>query len=125
MARNVLLIFWILPARKIILLSGRHIFLRFIALKLYNHVVFQSFSGIITTAVGKDSFAFFPFSIWNLSMLLTSSGLLLQCSLLIFCFREQILRVKNSDNSVPIVLVGNKADRKEERVVPFELAKQR
>uniref|UniRef100_A0A1I7XQE8 small monomeric GTPase n=1 Tax=Heterorhabditis bacteriophora TaxID=37862 RepID=A0A1I7XQE8_HETBA len=40
-------------------------------------------------------------------------------------FREQILRVKNSDNSIPIVLVGNKADLREERVVPLELARQR
>lgn len=40
-------------------------------------------------------------------------------------FREQILRVKNSDNSVPIVLVGNKADLREERVVPLEMARQR
>ncbi|EYB84024.1 hypothetical protein Y032_0324g2533 [Ancylostoma ceylanicum] len=40
-------------------------------------------------------------------------------------FREQILRVKNSDNSIPIVLVGNKADLREERVVPLEMARQR
>ncbi|PAV56371.1 hypothetical protein WR25_15483 [Diploscapter pachys] len=40
-------------------------------------------------------------------------------------FREQILRVKNSDSSIPIVLVGNKADMRDERVVPIELAKQR
>ncbi|KHJ90084.1 Ras family protein [Oesophagostomum dentatum] len=40
-------------------------------------------------------------------------------------FREQILRVKNSDNSIPIVLVGNKADLREERVVPVEMARQR
>lgn len=40
-------------------------------------------------------------------------------------FREQILRVKNSDNSVPIVLVGNKADMRDERVVPLELCRQR
>ncbi|KAK6038964.1 Ras family protein [Cooperia oncophora] len=42
-----------------------------------------------------------------------------------FNFREQILRVKNSDNSIPIVLVGNKADLREERVVPLEMARQR
>ncbi|CAI4231483.1 unnamed protein product [Auanema sp. JU1783] len=40
-------------------------------------------------------------------------------------FREQILRVKNSDNSVPIILVGNKADMREDRLVPLELARQR
>ncbi|KJH53053.1 Ras family protein [Dictyocaulus viviparus] len=40
-------------------------------------------------------------------------------------FREQILRVKNSDVSIPIVLVGNKADLREERVVPLEMARQR
>lgn len=40
-------------------------------------------------------------------------------------FREQILRVKNSDNSVPIVLVGNKGDMKAGRQVPLEVAKQR
>ncbi|XGW17843.1 hypothetical protein V3C99_002449 [Haemonchus contortus] len=40
-------------------------------------------------------------------------------------FREQILRVKNSDNSIPIVLVGNKADLRDERVVPLEMARQR
>ncbi|CAI5446184.1 unnamed protein product [Caenorhabditis angaria] len=40
-------------------------------------------------------------------------------------FREQILRVKNSDNSVPIVLVGNKGDMKDDRVVPIELCRQR
>lgn len=39
--------------------------------------------------------------------------------------REQILRVKNSDNSVPIVLVGNKADMRDDRVVPLELCRQR
>lgn len=40
-------------------------------------------------------------------------------------FREQILRVKNSDNSIPIVLVGNKADMRDERSVSFEMARQR
>ncbi|CAO4368475.1 unnamed protein product [Caenorhabditis nigoni] len=40
-------------------------------------------------------------------------------------FREQILRVKNSDNSVPIVLVGNKGDMRDQRVVPAELCRQR
>lgn len=33
--------------------------------------------------------------------------------------------MKNSDNSIPIVLVGNKADLREERVVPLEMARQR
>uniref|UniRef100_A0A915JMF4 small monomeric GTPase n=1 Tax=Romanomermis culicivorax TaxID=13658 RepID=A0A915JMF4_ROMCU len=40
-------------------------------------------------------------------------------------FREQILRVKNSDPSVPILLVGNKSDLSSERKVSLELAKQR
>lgn len=40
-------------------------------------------------------------------------------------FREQILRVKNSDASVPIVLVGNKADLVAERVVSQDTAKAR
>ena len=43
----------------------------------------------------------------------------------IFLSSEQILRVKNSDNSVPIVLVGNKGDMREQRVVPAELCRQR
>lgn len=41
-------------------------------------------------------------------------------------FREQILRVKNSDTSVPLVLVGNKVDLAEsERRVPLAQAQQR
>ncbi|CAD6188401.1 unnamed protein product [Caenorhabditis auriculariae] len=40
-------------------------------------------------------------------------------------FREQILRVKNTDNAVPIVLVGNKGDLREQRVVPAEVARSR
>uniref|UniRef100_A0A7E4VIL8 small monomeric GTPase n=1 Tax=Panagrellus redivivus TaxID=6233 RepID=A0A7E4VIL8_PANRE len=40
-------------------------------------------------------------------------------------FREQILRVKNSDVSVPIVLVGNKSDLTAERSVSEEQARQR
>ncbi|XP_052091950.1 ras-related protein Ral-a-like isoform X1 [Mytilus californianus] len=45
-------------------------------------------------------------------------------------FREQILRVKNvnsdkSDDSIPFLLVGNKADLEEKRQVPVEEAQQR
>uniref|UniRef100_A0A915P0Z7 Uncharacterized protein n=1 Tax=Meloidogyne floridensis TaxID=298350 RepID=A0A915P0Z7_9BILA len=41
-------------------------------------------------------------------------------------FREQILRVKNFDTTIPIVLVGNKSDLGDtERRVPIELAQQR
>lgn len=40
-------------------------------------------------------------------------------------FREQILRVKNSDTSVPIVLVGNKCDLDAERVISRAQAQQR
>jgi len=40
-------------------------------------------------------------------------------------FREQILRVKNSDTSVPLVLVGNKGDLQAERRVPLAQAQQR
>ncbi|KAE9555528.1 hypothetical protein FO519_001296 [Halicephalobus sp. NKZ332] len=40
-------------------------------------------------------------------------------------FREQILRVKNSDTSVPIALVGNKSDLTSERVVSQEQARAR
>uniref|UniRef100_A0A914I615 small monomeric GTPase n=1 Tax=Globodera rostochiensis TaxID=31243 RepID=A0A914I615_GLORO len=40
-------------------------------------------------------------------------------------FREQILRVKNADPNVSIVLVGNKADLDTERKVPLEQAQQR
>lgn len=40
-------------------------------------------------------------------------------------FREQILRVKNSDSTVPIVLVGNKGDLEGARRVPIEQAIQR
>ncbi|KAF1763172.1 hypothetical protein GCK72_011438 [Caenorhabditis remanei] len=39
-------------------------------------------------------------------------------------FDEHIVRVKKSDNSVPIVLVGNKGDMREQRVVPAELCQQ-
>lgn len=40
-------------------------------------------------------------------------------------FREQILRVKNTDPNVSIMLVGNKADLDSERRVPMEQAQQR
>lgn len=40
-------------------------------------------------------------------------------------FREQILRVKNTETNVQIVLVGNKSDLDQERRVTFEQAKQR
>uniref|UniRef100_A0AC35FXT5 Uncharacterized protein n=1 Tax=Panagrolaimus sp. PS1159 TaxID=55785 RepID=A0AC35FXT5_9BILA len=40
-------------------------------------------------------------------------------------FREQILRVKNSDTNVPIVLVGNKSDLTSERMVSQAQAQQR
>jgi len=41
-------------------------------------------------------------------------------------FREQILRVKNSDSSVPLVLVGNKADLAgSDRRISLEQAQQR
>lgn len=45
-------------------------------------------------------------------------------------FREQILRVKNvnsdkSDDSIPFLLVGNKADLEDKRQVPVEEAQQR
>ncbi|KAI1728872.1 ras family domain-containing protein [Ditylenchus destructor] len=40
-------------------------------------------------------------------------------------FREQILRVKNSDNTIPLVLVGNKGDLAAERRVPLAQAQQR
>jgi len=40
-------------------------------------------------------------------------------------FREQILRVKNSDSSIPIVLVGNKADLTDRRTVSDAMARQR
>lgn len=37
--------------------------------------------------------------------------------------REQILRVKNDDKNIPFLLVGNKADLQERRVVTEEMAK--
>ncbi|KHJ48295.1 Ras family protein [Trichuris suis] len=40
-------------------------------------------------------------------------------------FREQILRVKNSDQTIPILLVGNKSDLSAERRVSLEQAQQR
>ncbi|TKR76333.1 hypothetical protein L596_017486 [Steinernema carpocapsae] len=40
-------------------------------------------------------------------------------------FREQILRVKNSDSSVPIMLVGNKSDLDADRAVSVAQAQQR
>lgn len=40
-------------------------------------------------------------------------------------FREQILRVKNSDTSIPLVLVGNKGDLFAERKVPLAQCQQR
>ncbi|KAL3124113.1 hypothetical protein niasHT_004702 [Heterodera trifolii] len=40
-------------------------------------------------------------------------------------FREQILRVKNADPNVCILLVGNKSDLDPERKVPLEQAQQR
>jgi Ras-related protein Ral-A len=40
-------------------------------------------------------------------------------------FREQILRVKNNDTSVPIVLVGNKCDMDDERVISRAQAQQK
>lgn len=40
-------------------------------------------------------------------------------------FREQILRVKNSDTTIPFILVGNKADMEEERAVSRSQAQQR
>uniref|UniRef100_A0A5S6QU18 Bestrophin homolog n=1 Tax=Trichuris muris TaxID=70415 RepID=A0A5S6QU18_TRIMR len=40
-------------------------------------------------------------------------------------FREQILRVKNSDQTIPILLVGNKSDLSAERRVTLEQAQQR
>ena len=40
-------------------------------------------------------------------------------------FREQILRVKNSDTSIPFILVGNKSDLDSERAVTRAQAQQR
>ncbi len=40
-------------------------------------------------------------------------------------FREQILRVKNSDTTIPLVLVGNKSDLAAERRISAEQAQQR
>uniref|UniRef100_A0A0K0EJW2 small monomeric GTPase n=1 Tax=Strongyloides stercoralis TaxID=6248 RepID=A0A0K0EJW2_STRER len=40
-------------------------------------------------------------------------------------FREQILRVKNSDTSIPIILVGNKSDLDEQRAIPMQQILQR
>uniref|UniRef100_A0A0K0G1X4 small monomeric GTPase n=1 Tax=Strongyloides venezuelensis TaxID=75913 RepID=A0A0K0G1X4_STRVS len=40
-------------------------------------------------------------------------------------FREQILRVKNSDTSIPIILVGNKSDLDEQRALPLQQMLQR
>lgn len=40
-------------------------------------------------------------------------------------FREQILRVKNSDPNIPILLVGNKSDLDGERNVSLAQAQQR
>ncbi|KAF1610573.1 UNVERIFIED_CONTAM: Ras-related protein Ral-a, partial [Eudyptes robustus] len=40
-------------------------------------------------------------------------------------FREQILRVKNSDTSIPFILVGNKADMESERAVSQAQAQQK
>jgi len=40
-------------------------------------------------------------------------------------FREQILRVKNSDTSIPFILVGNKSDLDSERAVSRTQAQQR
>ncbi|CAJ0942731.1 unnamed protein product, partial [Mesorhabditis belari] len=40
-------------------------------------------------------------------------------------FREQILRVKNNDTSVPIVLVGNKGDLADSRVISLAQAQAR
>jgi ras-related protein O-RAL len=37
-------------------------------------------------------------------------------------FREQILRVKGDDNNIPLVLVGNKADLEDKRLVSKEEA---
>jgi GTPase SAR1 family protein len=50
--------------------------------------------------------------------------------LLFFFYREQILRVKNvnndkNDDSIPFLLVGNKADLEERRQVTVEEAQQR
>lgn len=40
-------------------------------------------------------------------------------------FREQILRVKNSDPNIPVLLVGNKCDLASSRKVSVEQAQQR
>uniref|UniRef100_A0AC35UCR2 Ras-like protein n=1 Tax=Rhabditophanes sp. KR3021 TaxID=114890 RepID=A0AC35UCR2_9BILA len=40
-------------------------------------------------------------------------------------FREQILRVKNTDATIPIILVGNKSDLTEERAIDIAQIKQR
>lgn len=40
-------------------------------------------------------------------------------------FREQILRVKQSDENIPFVLVGNKEDLNDKRVVTIEAAEDR
>ncbi|CAD5117239.1 DgyrCDS6035 [Dimorphilus gyrociliatus] len=40
-------------------------------------------------------------------------------------FREQILRVKQSDENIPFVLVGNKEDLNDKRVVTIEAAEER
>lgn len=50
--------------------------------------------------------------------------------ILFFFYREQILRVKNvnndkNDDSIPFLLVGNKADLEERRQVTVEEAQQR
>lgn len=40
-------------------------------------------------------------------------------------FREQILRIKNSDTNIPLVLVGNKGDLNAERKVSLVQCQQR
>lgn len=46
------------------------------------------------------------------------------CNQCYYCFREQILRVKN-DEHIPFLLVGNKSDLEDKRKVSFQEASDR